>query len=36
MIAVARPIPLPEPVIKATLPASLGIDLLLNRRGRRC
>src|SRR5438132_5024735 len=26
-IAVARPIPLPAPVMKATLPASLGIDL---------
>src|SRR4029077_9619441 len=26
-IAVARPIPLPPPVMKTTLPASLGIDL---------
>src|SRR5947209_17241757 len=26
-IAVARPIPLPAPVMKVTLPASLGIDL---------
>jgi hypothetical protein len=28
-IAVARPIPLPAPVMKATLPVSLGIDLSL-------
>jgi hypothetical protein len=28
-IAVARPIPLPAPVMKATLPASIGIALLL-------
>jgi hypothetical protein len=26
-MAVARPIPVPAPVMKATLPASLGIDL---------